>query len=255
MNKIPVSVVVITKNEENNIVECLESVHGWASEIIVVDDESTDQTIELAEKYADKVFHRKMDNEGTHRNWAYAQAKNDWVLSLDADERIIPELRDEISETLQENKEYHAFTIPRRNYLGDYWVKHGGQYPAAQLRLFLKERFRYEEVEVHPRVFLEGETGHLTKDMIHYSYRDFSHFLSKLNGQTTLEAKKWFQAKRKMSFGKAFWRMLDRFPRTYFRKKGHKDGFVGFMVAFFASLYQIISYAKFWEMKQRIEKK
>ena len=255
MDKPLLSVVVIAKNEENNIVECLSSVHGWADEIIVVDDESTDQTVELAEKYVDKVFHRKMDNEGKHRNWAYAQAKNDWVLSLDADERITRELRDEISEILRENKTYHAFTIPRRNYLGDYWVKFGGQYPAAQLRLFLKDCFKYEEVEVHPRVFLDGETGHLTKDMIHYSYRDFSHFLSKLNGQTTLEAKKWVQTDRGMSFGRAVRRTVDRFFRTYLRKKAYKDGFIGFMVGFFASLYQIISYAKYWEMKKKDKKK
>jgi len=255
MDKTLVSVVVITKNEENNIAECLLSVHGWADEIIVVDDESTDRTVELSEKYADKVFHRRMDNEGTHRNWAYAQAKNEWVLSLDSDERITPELRDEISQVLKENKIYHAFTIPRRNYLGDYWVKFGGQYPAAQLRLFLKDHFKYEEVEVHPRVFLDGETGHLTKDMIHYSYRDFSHFLAKLNGQTTLEAKKWVQTGRQMSFGRAVWRTMDRFPRSYIRKKAYKDGFIGFMVSFFASLYQIISYAKYWEMKQRIKEK
>ena len=103
---------------------------------------------------------------------------------------------------------------------------------------------------MHPRAFLEGKTEQLTKDIIHKSYRDFAHFLAKLNGQTTLEAQKWIETGRNMSFGVAFWRMLDRFPRTYFRKKGYKDGFVGFMVAFFASLYQIISYAKYWEMKK-----
>jgi len=91
--------------------------------------------------------------------------------------------------------------------------------------------------------------------MIHYSYRDFSHFLAKLNGQTTLEAKKWVQTGRQMSFGRAVWRTMDRFPRSYIRKKAYKDGFIGFMVSFFASLYQIISYAKYWEMKQRIKEK
>lgn len=250
-DKTPVSVVVITKNEESNIDDCLKSAYGWADEIIVVDDESTDKTVSLAEKYADKVFHRKMENEGKHRNWAYAQAKNEWVLSLDADERLLPELREEISKVLKENKDYHAFTIPRRNYLGDYWVKSGGQYPAAQLRLFMRDRFKYEEAEVHPRVFLDGETGHLTTDMIHYSYRDFTHFLSKLNGQTSMEAKKWIQTGRQMSFKRALWRTFDRFPRRFIRKKGYRDGFIGFMFAFFASLYQIISYAKYWEMKKR----
>lgn len=249
MNKAPVSVVVITKNEERNIQPCLESVVGWADEIIVVDDESTDKTVELARKYTSRVLQRKMDNEGRHRNWAYRQAKNNWVLSLDADESVMPELKEEIAQTLV-NPQCEAYTIPRRNYIGDYWVKYGGLYPSAQLRLFLRDKFRYEEVEVHPRVFLDGKTGHLTKDIIHKSYRDFGHFLAKLNGQTTLEAQKWVNTNRNMTFGKAMWRTIDRFPRTFIGKKGYKDGFIGFMVAFFASLYQIISYAKFWEMKK-----
>lgn len=249
MSKISLSVVIITKNEEHNIEECLKSVHGWADEIIVVDDESTDKTVALAEKYADKVFHRRMDIEGRHRNWAYAQSKNNWVLSLDADESVTPELRDEITNLLPEAK-VETYTIPRRNFIGDYWLKHGGQYPSGQLRLFLKDKFKYEEVDVHPRVFVDGTTEHLKCDIIHKSYRNFSHYLAKLNGQTTLEAKKWFESNRNMTFGKAMWRTVDRFFRAYIGKKGRKDGFHGFMVAVFGSLYQIVSYAKFWEMKR-----
>ncbi len=247
--KIPISVVVITKNEEHNIRECLQSVHGWADEIIVVDDESTDRTVEITQKFTDRIFRRRMDNEGRHRNWAYAQAKNDWVLSLDADERVTEELKKEIDEVLP-GTTFQTFSIPRRNYIGDYWVQYGGLYPAGQLRLFLKKNFKYEEVGVHPRVFIDGQTGRLTKDIIHKSYRDFGHFLAKLNSQTTLEAQKWIETNRQMGLGKAMWRTFDRFPRTYVRKKGYKDGFIGFMVAFFASLYQIISYAKYWEMKK-----
>jgi hypothetical protein len=144
------------------------------------------------------------------------------------------------------------FSIPRRNYIGDYWVKYGGQYPSAQLRLFRRGSFKYEEVEVHPAVaFSSGKRSVLSQDIIHKSYKDFTHFLSKLNNQTTLEATKWFKSKKKFSFGKILWRALDRFPRAYIRKKGYKDGFIGFMFAFFASLYQMISYAKYWEMKRK----
>ena len=250
MDKLPITVVVITKNEERRIEDCLKSVYGWVEEIIVVDDESMDKTITLAQKYADKIFHRKMDVEGTHRNWAYAQASCPWVLSLDADETISEELKKEIQDILPSTS-MSLFSIPRRNYIGDYWVKYGGQYPSAQLRLFRKGHFKYEDVEVHPAVaWSEGERGILSGDIIHKSYRDFSHFLSKLNNQTTLEARKWFKSKKEFSFGKTLWRALDRFPRAYLRKKGYKDGFIGFMFAFFASLYQIISYAKYWEMKK-----
>ncbi len=248
MPKVALSVVVLTKNEENNIEDCLRSVYGWADEILVVDDESTDGTVARAQKYADKILFKRMVNEGEHRNWAYAQAKNEWVLSLDADEYVTEELKEEITQVLAETS-FHAFSIPLRNYIGSYWVKHGGWYPAGKLRLFMKSRFRYEEVGVHPRVFLDGETGHLTKDIVHKGYPDFEHFLGSLNRQTTLEAQKWIETGRRMSIGKAIWRTIDRFPRSFIGKRGYKDGFIGFMVAFFASLYQIISYAKYWQFK------
>ena len=249
MNKVPVSVVVITKNEEKNIADCLKSVYGWAQEILVVDDESTDKTVVVASQFADKIFYRKMDVEGVHRNWAYAQAKSEWVLSLDADEIVSDELKEEIALAVQ-SQGFHAYSIPLKNYLGNYWVRYSGWYPAGKLRLFQKSRFKYEEVEVHPRVFLDGETGHLTKDIIHKGYPDIEHFLSSLNRQTTLEAKKWINTGRQMSFGRALWRTLDRFPRSFIGKKGYKDGFHGFVIAYFASLYQIISYFKYCEMRK-----
>ena len=247
MEKIPVSVVVLTKNEEANIVECLSSVKGWADEIVVVDDLSSDKTVELANKYADKVLINKMKVEGTHRNWAYAQAKNDWVLSLDADEQVSPELRDEIAKTLA-GTDCVCFSIPLRNYSGSYWVRHGGWYPAGKVRLFRRSKFKYEEVEVHPRVFTEGRCGYLKYDIIHKGYPDFEHFLASVNRQTTLEARKWINTNRKMTLGKASWRTIDRFFRIYIGKSGYKDGLIGFMVALFASLYQILSYAKYQQM-------
>ncbi len=254
MAKVPLSVVVITKNEEANIDMCLGSVYGWADEIIIVDDESRDKTVELVKKYTDKIFHRRMDNEGTHRNWSYAQAKNEWVLSLDADEYVSNELKQEIAQTLA-NTKFHAFSIPLRNYIGTYWVQYSGWYPAGKLRLFMKSRFKYEEVEVHPRVFLDGETGHLTKDIVHKGYPDIEHFLGSLNRQTTLEARKWIHTGRQMSLGQAIWRTMDRFPRSFVGKKGYKDGFYGFVIAYFASLYQIMSYVKFREMKRNLAEK
>lgn len=249
MAKLPLSVVVLTKNEDKNIEECLQSVSSWVDEMIVVDDESTDKTVELSQRLGAKVLHKKMDNEGIHRNWAYAQAKNEWVLSLDADEKISDELKDELLKVLPGTK-FHAFDIPLRNFIGTYWVRHGGWYPASKLRLFMKSRFKYEEVGVHPKVFLTGDTGHLTKDIIHKGYPDFEHFLASLNRQTTLEAKKWIETGRQMSLGRATWRTIDRFFRRFLGKQGYKDGFIGFMIAFFDSLYQIMSYAKYWEMKR-----
>jgi glycosyltransferase involved in cell wall biosynthesis len=252
----------LAKNEEERIVDCIESVLGWADEIIVVDDESVDRTPQIAQELGAKVFVKKMDIEGEHRNWAYSKAKNEWIFSLDADERLTEELKREIADVLTLSPQHNAFTVPRRNFIGDYWIRGGGLYPAAQIKIFRKDKFRWEEAEVHPRAFLEGTCGHLKNDLIHYTYRDWQDFLKKINKQTTLEAVKWYKislenpkkARYKMNFIHALWRTLDRFIRTFFVKKGYCDGFIGFMVAYFSSLYQILSYAKYREFVKNSKK-
>lgn len=249
MDKIPLSVVVITKNEARNIEDCLKSVL-WADEIVVVDDFSSDNTVNTAKKYTDKIYQRKMDIEGVHRNWAYSKGINEWILSLDADEMATEGLKNEIEEIIK-GTEYNGFSIPLRNYIGKYWIQHGGWYPAEKLRLFKKDKFRYEEVEVHPRAFLEGKCGHLKQDIIHKGYPDFSHFLDSINRQSSLEAKKWVIDKRPMSFCRAIRKSIDRFIKGFVFKAGYKDGFIGFMVAFFGGLYQILSYAKYVELKNK----
>jgi glycosyltransferase involved in cell wall biosynthesis len=246
--RISLSVVVLTKNESGRIAKCLDSVKGWADEIIVIDDESTDDTVKIVRQYTDKIISKKMDVEGRHRNWAYAQAKNIWVLSLDADEIVTAQLREEISEVLKSNPSENGFTIPRRNYIGDYWVRHGGWYPSPQLKLFRKDKFRYEEVAVHPRAFMDDPCGHLNSDLIHYSYRNLEDFLAKLNRQTTWEAQKWYNAGKPMTKGRFLWRTYDRFMRAYFGRSGYKDGFIGFVIAFNAGLYQYVSYLKYREL-------
>ena len=173
------SVVILTKNEEGRIRECLESVK-WADQIVIVDDLSQDRTVEIARRFTDKVLVKKMDIEGSHRNWAYSQAEHPWILSLDADERVTPELKREIRSRLDGHPAENGFTIPRRNYLGNYWVKHGGWYPSPQLKLFRRDKFRYEEAAVHPRAFMDDPCGHLKSDLIHYSYRNIEDFLKKV---------------------------------------------------------------------------
>jgi glycosyltransferase involved in cell wall biosynthesis len=245
--KVSFSVVILTKNEEERIAKCLESVK-WADEVVVVDDESTDNTVNIVKQYTDKIYTRKMDIEGRHRNWAYSKAKNTWVLSLDADEVVTPQLKEEIERVLKNNPRENGFTIPIRNYIGSYWVKYGGWYPASKLRLFRKDKFRYEEAEVHPRAFLDKPCGHLKSDIIHFSYKNLEEFWHSLNSQTTQEARKWFNQGKPMLLYIFIWRTIDRFMRTYVRKKGYRDGFMGFVVAFNASLYQILSYLKYREL-------
>lgn len=244
--KVPISVVIITKNEVENIEACLKSI-SWADEIIIVDDFSTDETVGLAEKYTNKIFKRKMDVEGVHRNYAYSLASNEWILSLDADERVSPKLKEEIGRVVKEGTDCVVFSIPLRNYIGNYWIRWGGWYPAYKDRFFRKGHFRYEEVGVHPRVFYDGKCGRLKEDIIHYSYKDFAEFICSLNNQTSLEAEKWILTERKMPLWKALWRSIDRFIRGFILKKGYRDGVVGLFVAYSGGLYQFLSYAKYWE--------
>ncbi|MEI8345577.1 MAG: glycosyltransferase family 2 protein, partial [Candidatus Omnitrophota bacterium] len=119
-NKVKLSIVIITKNEAARIEECLKSVADWADEIVLVDDQSTDQTVAIAKKFTDRVYERRMDIEGKHRNYAYSLASNEWVLSLDADERVTPELRQEISVLLEKGPDCNGYAIPRRNFIGSY---------------------------------------------------------------------------------------------------------------------------------------
>ena len=254
------SVVIITKNEETRIKQCIESVADWADEVVIVDDESTDNTCSIARDLGAKVFVRKIDIEGRHRNWAYSKAENTWVFSVDADERATEELKKEIKEVISSSEHSH-YAIPFRTYVADHWIRWGGWYPGYKVKLFNKDKFKYEEVEVHPRIIVDGTCGRLKSDVIHYSYRNWADFLDKTNKQTTLEATKWYKlskvdpkkARHKMNFGHALWRTMDRFIRAFLAKKGFRDGFVGFMIAYYSSLYQIISYAKYAEMKEKDE--
>ena len=246
---VPLSVVVITKNEEGRLADCLKSV-DWAAERIVVDDLSTDRTVEIARQHDARVEQRRMDIEGRHRNYAYGLASHDWILSLDADERVTPELRDEIAALIAAHPPLNGYTMPRRNYLGTRWLQHGGFYPSAQLRLFRKDHFRYEEAEVHPRAFLDTATGQLKGDLIHYSYRNLDDFVAKLNRQTTLEARKWVRDDRRMPTSKALWRAVDRFTRTYWQKEGRREGLLGFIMAILAGMYQFLSFAKYWAARR-----
>lgn len=244
---VPLSVVILAKNEAGRLAECLRSVE-WAAERLVVDDDSTDETARIAESLGARVVRRAMDIEGRHRNWAHAQAKHEWILSVDADERVTPELAGEITQLFQQGTPpFQVYEVPRRNYIGQRWIRYGGWYPSPQVKLFKKSVFTWEEAAVHPRAFANCASGSLHHDLIHYSYRNIADFIAKLNRQTTLEAEKWIADGRRMTLGKALWRMVDRWARSYIGKQGYKDGYWGFVVAVMAGLYQLISYTKYWE--------
>ena len=250
MGKIPLSVAIMAKNEEKNITDCLRTV-DWADEIVFLDGYSVDKTEELAKRFAAKIHKRNMDIEGKHRNHLYSLCSNEWVLSLDADERVTPELRDEIIAKLEEERKnpvHSAYSIPIRTYVGNLWARYAGWYPASKVRLFRKGRFRYDEMEVHPRIFLDGSSGFLKNDIIHYAYDNIGDLFRNVNEQTTLEAKKWFREGKKFSYFTMFRTTLDRFIRRYFFKGGIKGGFLGFVLSVADSMYQFESYSKLWEL-------
>ncbi|MBI4342076.1 MAG: glycosyltransferase family 2 protein, partial [Candidatus Omnitrophica bacterium] len=221
----------------------------WADETLVVDDESTDETVRLAESLGARVLKRRMDVEGRHRNWAHVQAAHEWVLSLDADERVTPELAEEIARLFTDGPRFDVYAIPRRNYIGARWIRYGGWYPSAQIKLFKRSVFRWEETTVHPRAFGPA-WGTLRHDLIHLSYRNLQDFADKLDRHTTLEATKWCADSRKMGRGKAAWRSVDRFIRTYVLKQGFREGRVGFFIAWMAGKYQWVSYRKYLAMRR-----
>ncbi len=253
-DKAPVSAAIIAKNEEKNISGCIKSVE-WADEVVILDGYSTDRTEEIAKGMGAKIHKREMDLEGKHRNHLYFLCKNDWVLTIDADERATPELRDEIIETIKrkrEKPEHSAYSIPIKTYIGSLWASSAGWYPAPKVRLFRKGKFRYDETSrVHPRVFIDGSCGHLKGDIIHYAYRGFEDLFQNVNDQTTLQAKEWYKQKKKFSFFTLFRTPIDRFIRKYFFKGGIKGGFLGFVLSLADAMYQFESYAKLWELYSR----
>lgn len=254
MGKADVSAVIIAKNEEHRLEECLKSL-TWAKEIVVLDDMSTDRTVEIAKKYTDKVFQRAMDIEGRHRNYAYGLATQKWVLSIDADERVTPELAAEIGKvTAADDHGCIVFSIPIKTFIGKRWIQGAGYYPAAKARLFMKGKFRYEEARVHPRVIYDGKCGHLKGDLLHYSCQDLTQWFHKFNRETMLEAEKWILDGRKVSLPNTLRKTIDRFLKNYLMKDGWKYGFWGFLMSYFHGFYQLLTYAKYVELKDKSQK-
>ncbi len=249
--KAPVSVVIIAKNEEKRLEDCLKSAL-WAGEIVVLDDMSTDRTVEIARQYTGKIFQRRMDVEGRHRNYAYSMATQDWVLSLDADERVTPELASEITAVTSRAQDPNTcYAIPIKTFIGGEWIRGAGYYPAQKTRLFRRGRFQYEEASVHPRVIYQGSCGFLKGDILHYSCENLAQWIQKFNRETTLEAEKWIRDGRRVTLANSLRKTADRFLKNYFFKKGVSTGFMGFLMSAFHGLYQLFSYAKYRELKQK----
>ena len=248
--KTPISIVILTHNAEKKLEGSLKSV-AWADDIVIMDDLSADRTLEIARRYTDRIFERKWDLEGVQRNLAYDQAKHEYILSLDSDERVTPELALEIQELIRTGPAFTGYDIRHRNFFGSYQILHGGWYPNAKTKLFKKSEFRYEEAEYHPRCLMPGKRGQMKGELIHLAIDNFTNMIGKLNHQTDFEARKWFREKRAIGVPRLLWKMFHRFFKAYVIQRGYLDGWIGYMLAVNSSLYQLFSYAKYWELMER----
>lgn len=247
-----ISATVITFNEEHNIAEALASLK-WADEIIVVDRESADRTVEIARQFSDRVFVHKWQGYSIQKNFAAEQAQNDWIFSLDADERVSPELATEIARFKQAPEpEAAGFEMPRLTFYLGRWIKHSGWYPDRKLRLYDRRRARWRGDYVHETLEANGRVERLDGNILHFTVRSASEHHTRLDRYTTLAAEQAHaNGKSSFLFSLVFSPAV-AFIRSYVLKLGFLDGAQGFIIARFAAHYAFLKNLKLWEMKRNV---
>ena len=242
------TVITLTRDEERNIVGCLESV-AWADEIIVLDSGSTDRTVEMARRFTPDVTILPWRGYGAARNEGLARSHFGWILWLDADERVTAELAAEIRGILEKDDAALAgYEIARRAYFCGKWMRHGGWYPSRVVRLFRRDQARFSETRVHEQILIGGAVSRTRHDLIHYTDPDLNHYFSKFNSYTSLAARDMFDAGRSFSVGDLIVRPLFQFFKMYLLRLGFLDGIHGFVLCVASSAYVFTKYAKLWEM-------
>jgi len=245
------SVVIITYNEEENIRGCLESVN-WSNEIVVVDSFSTDRTVEIAREFTPNVFQNRWTNFSQQKNLALEKASNEWVLNVDADERVTPELKEEMLRILNSGSiSIDGYYIPLRNYYLGKWIRHCGWYPDYHLRLFRKEKGRFNERTVHESVIVEGKKGYLKSHLEHFSYKNLSDHLARIDKYASLSAQEMLRRGKSTRAFDLLFRPLARFIRMYLIERGFLDGIYGLIVSLMSSFYVFTKYLKLWELSRR----
>ena len=246
------SVTIVAWNEEERLRACLESV-AWADEIIVVDAESGDKTVQIAHEFTDKVSVRPWPGFAAQKNFGLEQATGDWVLSLDADERVTPELRQRIARVLAEDGAgtpgADGYSIPRRNMFWGAWVRHGGLYPDYQLRLFRRRAGRFVDDVVHESVRVQGRVETLAEALRDHSYRSLEDFVQRSNRYSTLAAGAWLERGKHVGLADLIFRPLGRFLSMYIIRLGFLDGWRGFVLAVLYADYVFLRMAKAWEAR------
>lgn len=244
-----ISAVVITKNEERNLASCLDTLR-WVDRLIVVDAESTDGTAAIARQYTDHVFVRAWPGFGPQKNFGMDQSPSEWILIVDADERVTMPLRQEISRLLQAGPppDVAGYEIPRRNYFYGRWIQGGGIYPDRQLRLFRRTAARYDDVLLHERLHITGRIERLSSPLEHYSMPTIRHHVGKMMRYTTLGAQEKLKTSVHVSVMQIGANHVGTILKTYVLRKGYRDGIHGLIVAMFAGMHTFVKYAKAYEM-------
>ena len=249
MNKI--SAVIITKNEELNIARCLEAL-SWVDEIIIVDSRSDDKTVEIAERYNAKVIAIDWIGYGPAKQEAVKHTTHDWVLSVDADEVVTPELADEIKSVLSQENTADGYLMPRKtNFMGR-WINHSNWYPDFILRFFNKTKGGFNANLVHEAIEIAGPKAYLKNDLLHYSYPTLDEYFRKSNIYTRMGAQDLYAKGVKAGFFGICIKPIAAFIKHYFLKKGFLDGVEGFLISFLSAIAVMVKYAKLRElMKQK----
>lgn len=254
---LPVSVTIITYNEEKNIADCIRSVESIADEIIVLDSFSTDRTEEIARSFARVRFEKHaFDGHVQQKNRALTLCKNEWVLSLDADERLSPELAAEIAALDAEkiaNEGISGFRMPRLTYHMGRAIRHGGWYPQRRYRLFKRSAAKWEGENPHDYIVIDetGKGATLKGDLIHYSFVDLSQQIDTINKFSSIVAFNRHEAGRPFQLMKTLIKPFGKFIEIYFFKAGFLDGFPGFTIAVASAFSTFLKFAKIFEIDRK----
>ncbi|MDI6807542.1 MAG: glycosyltransferase family 2 protein [Candidatus Eisenbacteria bacterium] len=237
-----ISATVICYNEEEKIEACLGSLR-WADEIIVIDSGSTDKTLEIAGRFTDKLFSGPWPGYGEQKNKAIQKASYDWILSIDADERVTDELAREVRKALDENAACDGFFIPRKTFYCGKWIRHCGWYPDRKLRLFKKTKGRWSP-GLHERVILNGKAGDLSANILHESFTSIGEHIRTIENFTSIAARELRDSGKKARLFDLLVRPGAAFFKMYFVKRGFLDGFEGFLVSILSSFHVFLKYSK-----------
>ncbi len=244
--------IIPVYNEESNIDECLSGL-TWADEILVVDSGSADQTLPVARRYTDRILSHEYINSAAQKNWTLPQARHDWVLIVDADERVTPELRAEIQTVLSREggPPFDGYRIRRQTYFWGRPIKYCGWQNDRVLRLFNRHKGAYEEKEVHADVRLHGTVENLASPLIHYTYRDFAQYFAKFQRYTDWGAAELHKRGRRARWHHLLLHPAFRFIRMYLFQRGFLDGLHGLVLCLLAAFSVFTKYAKLWELNQK----